>query len=71
MWRGMKWLNGKFIKQQQSFSKQCERVFVSSCVHQCELLIHIGEKPSYLQRVGILGNGKVICFTNRIKAKRE
>lgn len=35
------------------------------------LLIHTGEKPSYLQSMGNLSNGKVICFPNRVKAKRE
>lgn len=36
-----------------------------------DVLIDIGEEPSYLQSVGSLGNGKVICFTNRVKSKRE
>lgn len=44
-------------------------LFVHQCV--CMLLIHTGEKPSYLQSMGNLSNGKVICFPNRVKAKRE
>lgn len=56
----------------QFCSITCLRVcilFVHQCV--CMLLIHTGEKPSYLQSMGNLSNGKVICFPNRVKAKRE